>query len=318
VKELGGSVLQSWEWGEFRRHHGWRPLRLIGEAGAAQVLLRSAPGLGSIAYAPHGPLASEGGDLGAALRAVSERARDEGAHLIDVEPRTPEGEFPASDGFEKIESIQPRCTLVIDVLDDAEKQLSGFPKDTRYGVRRAGREGVEAGPTENLEEDLEAFMGLHEETAERQSFAVRPREYYRRLMRELPARLIVAKKDGELMAGAIVLTFGEEAFYLYGASTRQGDNLYASYLAQFEALSAAREAGAKRYDMYGIPCAPTEDHPLWGVYKFKKKFGGREERYAGTHEKTLRPLRAGIFKAGMRGYASLQKLRGRGSGPVSD
>ncbi|MBA2693594.1 MAG: peptidoglycan bridge formation glycyltransferase FemA/FemB family protein [Rubrobacter sp.] len=316
VKGLGGSVLQSWEWGEFRRHHGWRPMRLLGEAGAAQVLLRSVPGLGAIAYAPHGPLAE--GSLEAVIEAVSERAKDEGAHLIDVEPRISEGEFPAGSGFEKIESIQPRCTLVLDVLEDGEKQLAAFPKDTRYGVRRAGREGVEAGPTENLDEDLESFMGLHEETAERQSFAVRPREYYRRLMRELPSRLIVAKREGELMAGAVILTFGEEAFYLYGASTRQGDNLYASYLAQSEALSAAREAGAKRYDMYGVPCAPTEDHPLWGVYKFKKKFGGREEQYAGTHEKRLRPLQAGIFKAGMSGYAALQKLRGRGSGPVSD
>ncbi len=318
VKGLGGSVLQSWEWGEFRRSNGWRPMRLLGEAGAAQILLRSAPGLGAIAYAPHGPLASEGSGLGGVIEEVSERAKKEGAHLIDVEPRVDEGEFPADIGFEKIESIQPRCTLVLDVLEDAEKQLAAFPKDTRYGVRRAGREGVEAGPAGNLDEDLEAFMGLHEETAERQSFAVRPREYYRRLMRELPAHLIVAKRDGELMAGAVVLTFGVEAFYLYGASTRQGDNLYASYLTQFEALSAARGAGVKKYDMYGVPCAPTEDHPLWGVYKFKKKFGGREERYAGTHEKRLKPLQAGVFKAGMSGYAALQKLRGRGSGPVSE
>ncbi len=317
VKGLGGSVLQSWEWGEFRRRHGWRPLRLLGEAGAAQVLLRSVPGLGAIAYAPHGPLAPDDG-LGEVIEAVSERAKKEGTHLIEVEPRVAEGGFPADIGFEKIESIQPRCTLILDVLEDAEKQLAAFPKDTRYGVRRAGREGIEAGLTNDLEGDLESFMGLHEETARRQKFAVRPREYYRRLMRELPAHLIVAKQGGELMAGAVVLTFGEEAFYLYGASTRQGDNLYASYLTQFEALSVAREAGVKKYDMYGIPCAPTEDHPLWGVYKFKKKFGGSEERYAGTHERKLKPLRAGIFKAGMKGYMAAQRLRGRGSGPVSD
>lgn len=318
VKGLGGSILQSWEWGEFRRHHGWRPLRLLGESGAAQVLLRSLPGLGSIAYAPHGPLASSRGGIEEVIDSVSERVKSEGANLIEVEPRMPEGEFHAGSGFQKIESVQPRCTLVLDILEDDGKQLAAFPKDTRYGVRRAGREGIEAGPTESLDEDLEGFMDLHEETARRQKFAVRPREYYRRLMRELPARLIVAKKEGELMAGAVILTFGEEAFYFYGASTRQGDNLYASYLAQFEALSAARREGAKRYDMYGIPCAPTEDHPLWGVYKFKKKFGGREERYAGTHEKKLRPLQAGIFKAGIKGYMAVQKLRGRGSGPVSD
>ncbi|MGH3086803.1 MAG: lipid II:glycine glycyltransferase FemX [Rubrobacteraceae bacterium] len=315
VGGLGGSILQSWEWGEFRRHHGWRPLRLLGDEGAAQVLLRELPGLGSLAYAPHGPVVSEGSDIEEVVESVSERTKGEGACLIDVEPRVSEDKAIGAD-FEKIESIQPRCTFVLDVLEDADEQLAAFPKDTRYGVRRAGREGIEAGPSE--ERDLEKFMDLHEDTARRQEFAVRPREYYRRFMRELPAKLIVAKREGELLAGAVILTFGEEAYYFYGASTRQGDNLYASYLTQFEALSAAREQGAKRYDMYGVPCNPTEDHPLWGVYKFKKKFGGREERYTGTHEKKLRPLQAGIFKAGIKGYYALQKLRGRGSGPVAD
>lgn len=292
-------------------------MRLLGDGGAAQVLLKDLPGLGALAYAPYGPLASEA--VGGVSESVAERAKREGACLIDVEPRVSEGEFVSSPaGFQKIESIQPRCTFVLDVLEDSEKQLAAFPKDTRYGVRRAEREGVEAGPSENLDEDLEKFMDLHEETAARQKFAVRPREYYRRFMRELPAQLIVAKREGELLAGAVILTFGDEAYYFYGASTRQGDNLYASYLAQFEALSAARKEGARRYDMYGIPCAPTEDHPLWGVYKFKKKFGGREERHAGTHEKRLRPLQAGIFRTGIKGYMALQKLRGRGSGPVAD
>lgn len=318
VKGFGGSVLQSWEWGEFRRHHGWRPLRLVGEEGGAQVLLRDLPGLGSLAYAPHGPVVSGTGRIEDVVKAVAEKAKGAGACLIDVEPRTPGGEVFEASGFEKIESIQPRCTFVLDVLEDSDEQFAAFPKDTRYGVRRAGREGIEAGPSEDPDGDLEKFMDLHEETAQRQKFAVRPRDYYRRFMRELPARLIVAKKEGELLAGAVILTFGEEAYYFYGASTRQGDNLYASYLTQFEALSAARSAGAKRYDMYGVPCNPSEDHPLWGVYKFKKKFGGREERYAGTHEKKLRPLQAGIFKAGIKGYYALQKFRGRGSGPVSD
>ena len=92
----------------------------------------------------------------------------------------------------------------------------------------------------------------------------------------------------------MLLTFGEEAYYLYGASAREGDNLYASYLVQYEALSVAREMGARRYDMWGIPCDPREDHPLWGVFQFKKKFGGHEERYAGAHEKRLRPVRAAL------------------------
>jgi lipid II:glycine glycyltransferase (peptidoglycan interpeptide bridge formation enzyme) len=317
---LGGSVMQSYGWGEFRRHHGWRPVRLLDrDRGAAcQVLLRDLPGIGSLAYAPHGPVCAAE-DLDGVTSGVADRARDLGAFTLEVEPRAPEGAGVGAAGFLKsASSVQPRCTLVVDVLESAEEQLRSLPKDTRYGVRRAGREGIEAGPSQNRDGDLEDFLSLLEETAGRQGFAVRPREYYRRFLRELPAHLVVAHKDGVLLAGAVLLTFGEEAYYLYGASAREGDNLYASYLVQYEALSVVRDHGARRYDMWGIPCEPHENHPLWGVYGFKRKFGGREERYAGAYEKRLRPVRAALARTALKGYYAAQKFRGRTSGPISD
>jgi lipid II:glycine glycyltransferase (peptidoglycan interpeptide bridge formation enzyme) len=320
---LGGSVLQSWEWGEFRRRHGWRPLRLLSGSGeaAAQVLLRDTPlpGLGSLAYVPHGPLCADGADFAEAAGTIADHARRRGASLVQVEPRVEEGQGFKVGGFVRSRSsVQPRCTRIIEVLPEAETQLKALPKDARYGVRRARREGVMVG-TSNREEDLEAFMDLHESTASRQNFALRPREYYREFMQDLPAHLVVARKEGEerLLAGAVILTFGQEAYYLYGASSAESENLYASYLIQFEVMTVARENGARRYDMWG-PCKPHEGDPLWGVYQYKKKFGGEEKRYVGAHEKNLNPLRATLMRAGINGYYALQRLRGRSSGPIAD
>jgi len=322
VQRLGGSVLQSYGWGEFRRRHGWRPRRFVSDDGsaAAQVLLKRLPGLGAFAYAPHGPVTADPGDLPGAAEALAARVRDESAYLLEVEPRVPEGEAPemAVGGFRRsATTVQPRSTIVVNVRESAEGQLKALPKDARYGVRRAGREGIEAGPSEKGA-DLEAFLDLLEATAGRQGFALRPREYYRQQMEDLPAYLIVARLEGRLVAGAILLTFGGEAYYLYGASAPEAENLYASYLVQFEALNAAREAGATRYDMWGYSSEASRDHPLWGVYQFKKKFGGTEERYAGAYEKPLSPLRAGLAGAGIKGYYALQRLRGKSSGPISD
>lgn len=322
VTSLGGSVLQSWEWGEFRERHGWTPLRLLDPEGgaAAQVLLRNLPlpGLGPLAYVPHGPLYRDEATLAWVVDAISDHASAAGASLIRVEPRIPEDRGFKVEGFARSEStVQPRCTRLLEVLEDPEEQLKALPKDTRYGVRRAGREGVEARPSGNVEEDLEDFLALLQETAARQKFAVRPREYYRDFMVKLPARLILARKDGRLLAGAIILTFGKGAYYLYGASDKEGDSLYASYLVQFEVLAAARRAGATRYDMWG-PCKPDEGDPLWGVYQFKKKFGGHEESYVGAHEKALSPLRARASRAAIKGYYAIQKLRGKTSGPIAD
>ncbi len=324
VVELGGSVLQSWEWGEFREKHGWKPLRLISDHkdAAAQVLLRDLPlpGLGSLAYVPHGPLCADESSLASVVESVSAHARKSGAALIRVEPRASEERGFEAEGFVRSDSsVQPRCTRLLEVLEDPEEQLKALPKDTRYGVRRAGREGVVAGPSTQPDADLEAFLDLLEETARRQNFATRAREYYRDFMNTLPAQLIVARKEGDdrLLAGAMILTFGAETYYLYGASAADSDNLYASYLVQFEVLRAARQAGATRYDMWG-PCQPHEGDALWGVYQFKKKFGGHEESYVGAHEKDLSPLRARAARAGIKGYYAVQKLRGKSSGPISD
>jgi lipid II:glycine glycyltransferase (peptidoglycan interpeptide bridge formation enzyme) len=294
----------------------------MGESAAAQVLFRDLPipGIGSLAYVPHGPVIAEGTDLAEVVEEVSLQARENGAALVRVEPRIDDTRALKAGGFDRsASSVQPRCTRILEVLPDREEQLKALPKDTRYGVRRAGREGVVAGPSNAPESDLESFLDLLEETASRQNFALRSRDYYRDFMRLLPAQLVVARKEGEnrMLAGAVVLTFGDEAYYLYGASAVDADNLYASYLVQFEVMEVARKAGARRYDMWG-PCKPGEGDPLWGVYQFKKKFGGTEEAYAGAHEKDLHPTKAKLARAGIRGYYAVQRLRGKSSGPIAD
>ena len=326
VAGLGGSVLQSFEWGEFRRGGGWTPVRLLAEDGssAAQVLLRKLPGVGgALAYAPHGPLASPE-DLPAVARAVAVHAKGRGATLLEIEPRIVRAPDLEVDGFRRsASSVQPRCTLVVPVRESEEEQYAALPKDGRYGVRRALQSGIEARTSTDEEVDLELFLDLLEETAGRQRFGLRPRGYYRMLLRELPSALVLARREGEQrpMAGALILTFEDEAYYLYGASAAlEGENLYASYLVQFEALSVARRAGATRYDLWGIPCDPHPKHPLWGVYQFKKKFAGpgSEERYAGTYKKDLSPLQSHLARAGIRSYYTLQRLRGKSSGPIAD
>ncbi len=327
VAGLGGSVLQSYEWGEFRRGGGWTPLRLLAEDGssASQILLRKLPGVGgSLAYAPYGPLVSAPEDLPAVARAVAGHAKSRGARLLEIEPRVVNAPDLETEGFTRsASSVQPRCTLIVPVRESAEAQYAALPKGARYGIRRALQVGIEAETSTDEEIDLEFFLDLLQETADRQRFGLRPRDYYRRLLRELPSALILAREEGEErpIAGAMISTFGDEAYYLYGASAApQGETPYASYLVQFEALSAARRAGAMRYDLWGIPCKPHPKHPLWGVYQFKRKFAdpGHEERYAGAYNKGLNLLQSHLARAGIKSYYTLQRLRGRSFGPIAD
>jgi lipid II:glycine glycyltransferase (peptidoglycan interpeptide bridge formation enzyme) len=83
--------------------------------------------------------------------------------------------------------------------------------------------------------------------------------------------------------------FGEAAYYLYGASG--GDrSVKPAELVQYRAMLWARGRGATRYDMWGIPAHPTEDNPLYGVYRYKSGFGGREITYVGSLDLPLVPV----------------------------
>ena len=127
--------------------------------------------------------------------------------------------------------------------------------------------------------------------------------------------LLTAFYDGQPLASLFELAKGERAYYLYGASSDLERNRMPAYLIQWEAMKWAKGKGCRSYDMWGIPDDVTEsseleeserEDGLWGVYRFKRGFGGQVVRYVGMVEKSLSPL----YPLAMR----LRHLRGAGRG----
>jgi lipid II:glycine glycyltransferase (peptidoglycan interpeptide bridge formation enzyme) len=48
----------------------------------------------------------------------------------------------------------------------------------------------------------------------------------------------------------------------------------ATYALQWEAIQRAKARGCTEYDMFGISSKPEPSHPLYGLYRFKRGFGG--------------------------------------------
>jgi lipid II:glycine glycyltransferase (peptidoglycan interpeptide bridge formation enzyme) len=119
-----------------------------------------------------------------------------------------------------------------------------------------------------------------------------------------------AVTDGETAAGLIAAQFGEEAIYLYGASSTRHRAHGAAFLLQHEAMRWAREAGCTRYDLWGIPpvdqgsseaadgknLAGTRGDDWRGLYEFKVRFGGEVRSYPPTLERRYRPLLAAVAR----------------------
>lgn len=329
-----GGVLQCSAWAGFKRPAGWRPCRVVAGDGerivaGAQVLLRSLPlRLGCIAYCPRGPVgewraASVATVLWPALRAALRARR---AVFLKVEPNAApddalEGSLRDLGLRPSGGHVQPIATLQIDLSADAAAIAAAQKAKTRYNVGLAARKGVlirEGGLA-----DLPAIYPLLAETSRRDGFPIHAAEYYDALLRNMSgvARLTMAHHDGDLLAAIFVAAFGREAIYMYGASGGHKRNLMPTYLIQWEAMQWAKTRGCAFYDMWGIPedvqnleeadavseqkAGERTEDGLWGVYRFKRGFGGRLVRFAGSFDDVYSPLLYRLWNEALPRYRSL-------------
>ncbi len=315
-------ILQTAEWGELKAAFGWAPQRVaVLEDGVpcagALVLYRPLPlRLGVLAYVPRGPLvdwerSDERAELIDALAAIA-RARQ--AITLIIEPNLPDEprwhEILTVSGFRPspLGSIQPRRTLVVDIGRDEADILAAMKPKTRYNIRLAQRKGVTV--WEGTESDFPAFHRLMAETAARDRFGVHAPAYYERAYRLFVprdrARLLMAGVEGEPVAALMVFALGRRAWYFYGASGDAHREKMPTYQLQWEAMRWARSRGCTEYDLWGVP-DEDEEHleaeftrrqdGLWGVYRFKRGFGGRLVRMVGAWERPLRPAFHRLYTA---------------------
>jgi lipid II:glycine glycyltransferase (peptidoglycan interpeptide bridge formation enzyme) len=117
--------------------------------------------------------------------------------------------------------------------------------------------------------------------------------------------LLLALKDQNPLAGLIAFRNGDRSWYLYGASSDLERELMPTYLLQWEAMRWAKKYGCKLYDLWGIP---DEDESvlesnfserqdgLWGVYRFKRGFGGQVIRSESSRIKEYFPYSRYLYE----------------------
>lgn len=299
-----GHILQSWEWGEVKSRSGWEVVRLtVGEPGriraAAQVLVRRLPaGFGRLAYVPRGPVLDYGDPelLRVMMRALGDIADQYRVISLKIEPEVVEPSTVSTElsrlGLASAPPVQMRSTIWVDLTPNEDQILARQKQKTRYNTRLAARKGVSvlAGGVE----DIPAWYGMYRLTAERDGFSIHGEEYYRTIFEILGprdmARLLLAYHEGELLAGIIVFMFGSKAQYMYGASSNHKRNLMAPYLVQWEGMRWARARAATVYDLWGIPDVLEESEDLWGVYRYKRGYGGEIVRYIGAFDLVRSPV----------------------------
>jgi len=290
-------VLQSAAWGELKRSFGWTVERVCVGATGAQVLFRQLPAGLTLAYIPKGPVGLAWHSLWPEVEQV---CRERRAILLKVEPDGWEGEVipeGALTGFRcDGVPVQPRRTLVVDLQGAPEAWLERMKQKTRYNIRLAEKKGVCVRPSS----DVVTFHRMMRQTGERDGFGVHSLEYYQKaydlFYPQQAVELFMAVYEERPLAGLMVFARGSRAWYFYGASTEEERNRMPTYLLQWQAMLWAAARGCTSYDLWGVPDEEEDfleanferrNDGLWGVYRFKRGFGGVLKRAHATYEKPL-------------------------------
>lgn len=305
----GMHLLQTGEWGELKSGFGWTPVRVVsGEAGV-QILFRKLPLGFTIGYIPraivngHHSVVSE-----QFLKEIDHVCRKHRAVFYKLEPdlwndQTPDTWYltrlPRSRGRISPHNIQPPRTIMIDISGTEEEILARMKQKTRYNIRLAEKKGV----TVHAWSDLAAFHAMMLATGGRDGFGVHSLGYYRRAYELMHPKgmceILVAEYEAKPLAALFVARNGNRAYYLYGASTDEERNRMPAYLLQWEAMKWAKASGCDEYDLWGVPDENEETleanfesrhDGLWGVYRFKRGFGGQLKRAAQALDRVYNPL----------------------------
>lgn len=323
-----GNFAQSYFWSKQKSMWTWRAIACRGEDGAIKgtvsFLIRKMPGFGrSMMYASRGPVCDihDYDTMNELFAAAKELAKEFKAYVIKIDPDVPSSEtefadymkqygFRVKEGGVRFEAIQPKYVFRLYLNGRNEEELmASFHQKTRYNIRLAERKGVEVRICGK--EMIPAFSKLMLETGVRDGFVTRPQAYFENMLDNLGehCRLYMAFVGDKPIAGTLAIWYGDKVWYLYGASSNEDRNYMPNYLLQWSMIRWAVEKGSRVYDFRGVPGDVGEDHPLYGLVKFKRGFNGDYTEFVGEMDLVLSPFFYRVIEKSQHLYGRAQMLR---------
>ena len=308
--------MQTSAYGKSRPDYDWAGIALRDDNGriAASIALHSRvsrlAGM-RLFYAPRGPVFTTREQFREIMAAARDYCKKHNGYLLRIDPPVgvEDGLFrqeAEKQGFrfdprDDYSTFQPKNVYQTRLAGLTEAELlSRFHAKTRYNIRLARRRGVAV--REGSLSDLPVFCAMMEETGKRDGFTCKPEAFYENFLCSMGknARLLLAEKDGRVLAGAIELILGKKAWYVYGCSFSEGREDMPNYLLQWEMMRYALGQGCTVYDFRGVEGEPVPDNPHYGLHRFKQGFDARFVQYAGQMDLRLRPVAAWLIQQGQR------------------
>ena len=313
------SFYQTIEIAKYREQNGWTiyyfGVEENGKILAASLVTAKPSFLGkSVFYLPGGPLLDleDVKTTNFFFKNLKNYAKSHNGYVIHIEPyyelieRDINGE-PVENGFNHKKALknlqnlgfkrlntsdEPKYLFVMDLNNRNEAQLlADFKRHTRYYIKRAEKQGVKI--RELKKDELQIFKTITQSTSSRRNFTDKPLKYYEQMhdlfVPKNQAKFILAEAEinGKTtpLSVAMFITYGNEVIYLFsGSEEKYMHDYHAQYLIQWYMIKYAATHKFKKYNFYGMNTLPDPNSKEYGVYKFKKGFGGHVVELIGAHE----------------------------------
>lgn len=205
-------------------------------------------------------------------------------------------------GYSK--EAQFRWSYTLDINKSKEKLLSDMDQRCRRSIKKYEKYPLITVDVDK--ENIDDFKGIMESTARRHNHHDRSKEYYLCLKDNLKDRIKIImiylnkkeylenckedklydkiKKDTRelIPISAGIFIFDKvRTNYVYGGTYSEYMPLMAQYKLQIDMIYLSMDKKIKLYDFCGISGDFKEGTPNYGVYEFKRGFGGQAVEYIG-------------------------------------
>ncbi len=159
---------------------------------------------------------------------------------------------------------------VLDLSPDLDALWEGVAPASRRNVRRARRAGL-AAVVERDEESVRQYYVLHTLTRRRQNLPPQPLRFFLNLHREIigpgNGTVVLVRKGGRCIAGAVFLHTGGNAIYKFGASDPGVLDLRPNHLAMWHGIAVLAGSGIRRLSFGRTDIGHS------GLDRFKRSWG---------------------------------------------
>ncbi|MEM2292711.1 MAG: peptidoglycan bridge formation glycyltransferase FemA/FemB family protein [Nitrososphaerota archaeon] len=169
-------------------------------------------------------------------------------------------------------------TFIIDLKKSENDLWKSLEKRCRYSIKHAHKMGVKALKINN---DLSPYLyyNIHMETAKRLNIPPNPLSFYLniwRIMTDEYADFFFAFFDNKPVAGIIIFKYKDKAYLYSSGLLKEYKNTYAMSLLIWNAILDLKRKGFRFLDMLFHPNKNDKKSPEYGLYLFKRSFGGKE------------------------------------------